>query len=105
MIMLMPEIIRRVRSRYSERYLGNPHKGCCTFHRFNGDPLFPGTWWAEEGLTGFPQPADPELHRRTTAWGRWEGVWGYLPPTVAYCRWFWNVLDPREGEPGFSGSN
>ncbi len=100
---MKPELIRRVRPRYSDRYLGNPHKGCCTFQRFNGDPLYPGTWWSEEGPTEFPEHADPVLHRRITDWSRWEGtVRGYLPCTVAYCRWFWRLLEPREGEYDFS---
>ena len=100
---MTPETIRRVRPRYSDRYLANPHKGCCTFQHFNGDALYPGTLWSEEGPTEFPVPDDPVMHRRTTNWSRWEGVVrGYLPSTVAYCRWFWRLLEPLEFEYDFS---
>lgn len=27
---------------------------------------------------------------------------GYLPATVAYCRWFWRVLEPEQGKYDFS---
>lgn len=100
---MQPEVIRRVRPKYSDRYLGNPHKGCCTFQHFNGEALYPGTWWSEEGPTEFPVPADPAMHRRQGDWPRWEGVVrGYLPCTVAYCRWFWRLFEPEEGKYDFS---
>jgi hypothetical protein len=66
-------------------FLLNPHKGCATFQRFNGDPLFEGVRWSEEGPTEFPA----RLHEGVTP--------GYLPCTVAYCRWFWEVFEPEEG--------
>lgn len=48
-----------------------------------------GTEWSEEGPLAFPR-AEPEVAA------------GYLPSTVAYCRWFWNVLEPERGRLDFS---
>ena len=73
--------------RFQERrspLLTNPHKGCATFQRFNGDPLNEGLRWSEEGPLEFP-PADRDVAEN------------YLPCTVSYCRWFWDVLEPEEG--------
>ena len=64
--------------------LTNPHKGCATFQRFNGDPLNEGTRWSEEGPLTFPPAEKPVAD-------------SYLPSTVAYCRWFWDVIGPEEG--------
>ena len=86
----MPEVIRRVRPTPVGDYLSNPHRGCCTFQHFNGDELFPGTSWSEEGPTDFPQR-------------KYDGpAPGYLPTTVAYCRWFWRLMEPRKGHYDFS---
>jgi hypothetical protein len=85
----MGEVIRRVRPTPSDAYLANPHKGCCTFQHFNGDPLFPGIGWSEEGPTSFP-PAGRSVAE------------GYLPSTVAYCRWFWKLMEPEKGKFDFS---
>jgi len=85
----MAKAIRRVRPTPTEAYLGNPHKGCCTFQHFNGDPLFPGMGWSESGPTEFPPP-------------RTDVVEGYLPTTVAYCRWFWATMEPEKGKYDFS---
>jgi len=85
----MAEVIRKVRPTPTDAYLGNPHKGCCTFQHFNGDVLFPGTSWSEEGPTQFPPPIKPVID-------------GYLPTTVSYCRWFWRLMEPRKGEYDFS---
>jgi hypothetical protein len=82
-------MIHRIRPTPTDAYLANPHKGCCTFQRFNGDPLFPGTTWSEEGPLLFPPAAQAVAP-------------GYLPATVAYCRWFWRDLEPRRGEYDFS---
>jgi hypothetical protein len=84
----LAERIRRIRPTPTEAYLGNPHKGCCTFQRFNGDPLFPGTTWSEEGPLEFPPAPQPVAA-------------GYLPTTVAYCRWFWRALEPVQGQMDF----
>ncbi|MBA2481514.1 MAG: DUF4832 domain-containing protein [Planctomycetes bacterium] len=85
----MTEVIRRFRPTESHGYLANPHRGCCTFQRFNGDALFPGTSWSEEGPTAFPAAT--------------QGVAdGYLPTTVAYCRWFWSLMEPERGRFDFS---
>jgi hypothetical protein len=85
----MTEIIRRVRPTEIGGYLANPHRGCCTFQRFNGDALFPGTSWSEEGPTTFPDAARPVAEN-------------YLPTTVAYCRWFWSLMEPERGRFDFS---
>ena len=81
--------IRRIRFTPTERYLGNPHKGCCTFQRFNGDPLNAGEEWDEHGPTVFPPAAQPVAD-------------GYLPSTVAYCQWFSETLEPAPGRYDFS---
>jgi hypothetical protein len=73
----------------TEPLLSNPGKGCATFQRFNGDPLNEGTGWSEEGPLVFA-PAREAVAA------------GYLPSTVAYCRWFWNVLEPESGRLDFS---
>ena len=73
---------KKCRPTESKGFLLNPHKGCATFQRFNGDPLFPGTTWSECGPTEFP-PADRAVAE------------GYLPCTVAYCRWFWDLFEPE----------
>lgn len=64
--------------------LDNPGKGCATFQRFNGDPINPGERWSEEGPLTFPRRKYRIAPR-------------YLPASVSYCRWFWVVLEPREG--------
>lgn len=64
--------------------LSNPGKGCATFQRFNGDPVNQGERWSEEGPLTFPR-------------ARQEVADHYLPSSVSYCRWFWEVLEPREG--------
>jgi Domain of unknown function (DUF4832) len=72
-------------------YLANPHKGCCTFQRFNGDALNTGLEWNEEGPLSFSPPVADSLT-----------VESYLSTTVAYCRWFWEVLESKEGKYDFS---
>jgi hypothetical protein len=88
----MAEVIRRVRPTplAMSAYLANPHRGCCTFQHFNGDALFPGTTWSEEGPVTFPPPIKMPV------------IDGYLPTTVAYCRWFWRVIEPEKGKYDFT---
>ena len=82
--------VKKVRPREMTGFLLNPHKGCATFQRFNGAPLFDGTHWSESGPTDF-------LGRE------YEGTTpGYLPCTVAYCRWFWGLFEPEEGKYDWS---
>ncbi|MBT3341568.1 MAG: DUF4832 domain-containing protein [Gemmatimonadetes bacterium] len=86
----------RHKVRFQERrepLLSNPHKGCATFQRFNGDPLNEGTRWSEEGPVSFSDPAAPVPTPLVAA--------GYLPSTVSYCRWFWDVLEPSQGHLDF----
>jgi len=85
----MIELIQKKRFTESSTYLNNPHRGCCTFQHFNGDPLFPGISWNESGPVTFPKPAQQVID-------------GYLPCSVAYCRWFWELLEPQEGNYDFS---
>ena len=42
---------KRFRPKEFKGMLLNPHKGCATFQRFNGDPLYDGTRWSESGPT------------------------------------------------------
>lgn len=85
----MPQSITRVRPTPTDAYLPNPHRGCCTFQRFNGDPLYRRTNWSEEGPRKFPAAREPVAD-------------GYLPTTVAYCRWYWYAMEPEQGEYDFS---
>ncbi len=94
----MSEQFIRVRPPATEAYLANPHKGCCTFQHFNGDELFPGTTWSESGPTEFPRPRGPRAHGGEIG----TAVRGYLPTTVAYCRWFWDLMEPQQGQYDFS---
>ena len=81
----MASPMNRVRPRELKGILLNPHKGCATFQRFNGDPLYEGRRWSEFGPTEFP----PRKYDDVTP--------GYLPCTVAYCRWFWPLFEPEDG--------
>ena len=84
----------------TSEHLANPHKGCCTFQRFNGDPLYPGVLWSEEGpLNGaLSQSAKSGIPGYAPA----AVTPGYLPTTVAYCRWFWEKLEPQRNQYDFS---
>jgi len=79
------------KKRYTEitAYLNNPHRGCCTFQHFNGDKLFDGVGWNEQGPFEFPEPIEKVIK-------------GYLPTSVSYCRWFWDVMEPEDGKYDFS---
>jgi hypothetical protein len=95
----MAETVRRVRPTPTDAYLANPHKGCCTFQRFHGDELYPGTGWLEEGPHEFPPPDS----RNDLMPGEQRiAADGYPPSTVAYCRWFWTNFEPEEGRYDFS---
>jgi hypothetical protein len=85
----MPSM-KKVRPREFTGFLLNPHKGCATFQRFNGDPLYPTQRWSEAGPTEFPE----REHAGVTP--------GYLPCSVAYCRWFWELIEPEEGRLDFT---
>jgi hypothetical protein len=95
---------KNIRKRFTaiEDGILNPHKGCCTFQRFNGDPLYPGQTWNESGPTSFPEPS-----RQKTGTDIYPGeiqmtTDGYLPSTVSYCRWFWRTMEQEEGVYDFS---
>jgi len=60
----------------------NPGMGIQTFQRFNGDALNPGLKWSEEGPTGSLVGAG-DVH--------------FPDSTIAYCRWFWETLEPEQG--------
>lgn len=80
----MAETYWRTRPTESFDYFRNPHKGCATFQHFEGDPLYEGTFWSEEGPVEFPQRQHPGVTP------------GYLPSPVAYCRWFWRRFQPEK---------
>jgi uncharacterized protein DUF4832 len=63
--------------------LTNPGMGIQTFQRFNGDPLNSGLKWSEEGPTGPIKPAAQPVD--------------FPPSTIAYCRWFWEAIEPEQG--------
>jgi len=88
----------------TDEYLANPHKGCCTFQRFNGDALIPGVDWTlhEQGPLEFPELPVKGSKLQMISNLKPQVIDGYLPTTVAYCRWFWNVLEPQQGEYDFS---
>ncbi|HHN46411.1 MAG TPA: DUF4832 domain-containing protein [Planctomycetes bacterium] len=87
----MEPVFRKVRPRESSRYILNPHKGFATFQHFEGDPLFEagGRHCHEEGPLEFPERV-------------YDVAPGYLPTTVAYCRWFWEKVEPEDGRYDFS---
>ena len=62
--------------------LVNPGMGIQTFQRFQGNPLNPGLKWSEEGPTA-PLAA--------------SGQPDFPASTIAYCRWFWETLEPEQG--------
>ena len=63
--------------------LVNPGMGIQTFQRFNGDPLNSDLKWSEEGPTGPLASAGPVKFPLTT---------------ISYCRWFWETLEPKQGQ-------
>jgi hypothetical protein len=66
--------------------LVNPGTGITTFQRFNGDPLNPGLEWSEEGPTA--KSAAPQAPT------------DFPDTSIAYCRWFWDVIEPAPGRFG-----
>ncbi len=85
----MSEPFRKVRLTPTKQFLANPHRGCCTFHAFNGDPLFV-----------LSQELD-SIHAHISAADLYVAE-GYLPCTVAYFRWFWAELQPEEDRFDFT---
>ncbi|HYF50701.1 MAG TPA: DUF4832 domain-containing protein [Planctomycetota bacterium] len=96
----MPEVSRRVRPTPTTSDLANPHRGMCTFHSFNGDPLFNlGESHTERRLDVARLSWGPASYKNKTA----AVAERYLPTTVAYFRWFWAELVPEKGRFDFSG--
>ena len=73
-----------VRPREIQDVLLNPGMGIETFQRYNGDALNPGETWSEEGPVG---PISPS-----------KDAPAFPGATVAYCRWFWDQLEPVQGQ-------
>jgi len=73
------------RPRPIDDILCNPHMGFQTFQHFNGDPLFEGTTWTEVG---------PEVRHQKPASLETPG---HPYSTVAYCRWYWDTIEPQDG--------
>ena len=63
--------------------LANPGMGIQTFQRFNGEALNTGLAWSEEG------PLGPLIKGNAPV--------DFPPSTIAYCRWFWETLEPEHG--------
>jgi len=72
-----------VRPAETNEILVNPGMGITTFQRYNGDALNSGSTWSEEGPTEVltPPATRPD----------------FPDASVAYCRWFWSVLEPERG--------
>jgi len=67
--------------------LVNPGTGIQTFQRFNGDPLNEGTRWSEEGpVAPIKKGATPDFPKSS----------------IAYCRWFWETIEPAQGDRRWS---
>ena len=62
--------------------LVNPGMGIQTFQRFNGDALNSALKWSEEGPTAPLTAAEKQE---------------FPASTIAYCRWFWETLEPDRG--------
>lgn len=73
-----------VRPKEIHDVLVNPGMGITTFQRFEGQALNPPLTWSEEGPT--EKLADPELKPE------------FPPTSVSYCRWVWDVIEPKRGE-------
>jgi len=73
-----------IRPKEIDDVLVNPGMGIQTFQRFNGDPLNVGMKWSEAGPTAKLE-ATPEKP-------------DFPGTSIAYCRWFWEVLEPERGK-------
>src|SRR5260221_9622850 len=73
-----------VRPKEIRDVLVNPGMGITTFQRFNGQEPNPPLKWSEVGpVTKLPAAAtSPD----------------FPEASVAYCRWYWNVLEPELGK-------
>ncbi len=64
--------------------LQNPGMGITTFNRFNGQATNPPLEWSELGpVSKLPQAASQP---------------DFPDTTIAYLRWYWNVLEPEPGK-------
>lgn len=73
-----------IRPKEIDAVLVNPGMGVETFQRFNGDTLNPGLKWSEAGPTTELKPAETKQD--------------FPESSIAYCRWFWSVLEPEPGK-------
>lgn len=88
----MPDVIRRFMPEPFDGELRNPHRGFCSFQIFEGDPLHGSDHHpSEAGPVAFPALSPNQLVPQP-----------HPVTTVAYCRWFWSLLEPREGEYDFT---
>src|ERR1017187_8060024 len=62
--------------------LVNPRMGIQTVQGFNGDAMNSALKWSEEGPTAPLASA---------------GAVNFPASTIAYCRWFWETLEPEQG--------
>ena len=72
-----------VRPKEIQDVLVNPGMGVTTFQRFNGQEPNPPLKWSEVG----PVTKLPEATTKPD----------FPKASVAYCRWYWNVLEPEPG--------
>lgn len=63
--------------------LRNPGMGIQTFQRFEGQALNPESKWSEVG----PEAPLPDVNNVD-----------FPPSSVAYLRWYWSQLEPKQGE-------
>ena len=73
-----------IRPKEIQDVLVNPGMGITTFQRFNGQALNPPLTWSEEGPTERLVDAEPRPE--------------FPPTSVSYCRWVWDVIEPKRGE-------
>lgn len=84
-VFLAAQGIVRIMPERTDELLMNPGKGFATFQHFNGDSLFPGRW-NEQGPLNFKEKVSTQMNK------------DYPQTTLAYCRWYWDVLEPEEGK-------